>query len=132
MELHYHTITELAALIAAKAVSPVEVTAAILERIEAVDGRLKAYATVMAEQAMAQARVAEGEIMAGTYRGFLHGVPVAVKDLCFTAGVRTMGGSAVYADHIPNFDATVVRRLKRRRGGAARQAQPDRRRHGRI
>ena len=111
MELHYHTITELAALIAAKAVSPVEVTAAILERIEAVDGRLKAYATVMAEQAMAQARVAEGEIMAGTYRGFLHGVPVAVKDLCFTAGVRTMGGSAVYADHIPNFDATVVRRL---------------------
>jgi amidase len=111
MELYYHTITELAALIAAKTVSPVEVTTAMLERIAALDGRLKAYATVMAEQAMAQARVAEGEILAGTYRGLLHGVPVAVKDLCFTAGVRTMGGSAVYADHIPDFDATVVRRL---------------------
>lgn len=109
--LHYHTITELAALIAAKAVSPVEITEAMLARIEAIDGRLKAYATVMAELAMAQARVAEREILAGTYRGPLHGVPVAVKDLCFTAGVRTMGGCAVYAEHIPTFDATVVRRL---------------------
>jgi amidase len=110
-ELHYHTIVELAARIAAKAVSPVEVTAAILKRIEAVDHRLKAYATMMAEQAMAQARVAENEILAGTYRGLLHGVPVAVKDLCFTSGVRTMGGCAVYAGHIPDFDATVVQRL---------------------
>lgn len=112
MELHYHTMTELAALIASKGVSPVEVTQAILARIAALDGRLKAYATLMPEQAMAQARVAEGEILAGTYRGPLHGVPVAVKDLCFTSGVRTMGGSAVYVDHIPDFDATVVRRLK--------------------
>ena len=88
MELHSHTITELAKLIAAKAVSPVEVTAAILKRIEAVDGRLKAYATVMAEKAMAQARVAESEILAGTYRGLLHGVPVAVKTLPARLGLR--------------------------------------------
>lgn len=110
-ELHYHTITELAALIASQAVSPVEVTEAILRRIEAVDGQLKAYATVMAEQALEQARVAEREILAGTYRGLLHGVPVAVKDLCCTAGVRTMGGCAVYVDHVPDFDSTVVRRF---------------------
>ncbi|MCZ6873617.1 MAG: amidase [bacterium] len=110
-ELHYLTITELASRIASKAISPVEVTEALLRRIEAVDGRLKAYVTVMAEQAMEQARRAESDILAGTYRGPLHGVPVAVKDLCFTAAVRTMGGSAVYADHIPAFDATVVRRF---------------------
>ena len=108
--LHYRTITELAALIKAKDVSPVEVTTALLERIEALDGRLKSYATVMAEAAMEQAKVAEREIQAGRYRGLLHGVPVAVKDLCFTTGVRTMGGSAVYADHIPTFDSTVVQR----------------------
>lgn len=110
--LHYRTITELATLIESKAISPVEVTETILKRIEAVDGRLKSYATVMAEQAMAQAREAEREIVAGTYRGPLHGVPVAVKDLCFTIGVRTMGGSAVNADLVPNFDATVVQRFK--------------------
>lgn len=110
-ELHYRTLTELASLIESQAVSPVEVTEALLERIEAIDGRLKAYATVMADHALGQARVAEGEILAGTYRGPLHGVPVAVKDLCFTSGVRTMGGSAVYADHVPDFDATVVRRF---------------------
>ena len=81
--LHYHTIAELAPLIEAKAVSPVEVTEMILKRIEAVDGRLNAYATLMAEQAMAQARAAEREIVAGTYRGPLHGVPVAVKDSVF-------------------------------------------------
>lgn len=110
-ELHYLTIAELAPLIESKAVSPVDVTETILKRIEAVDSQLKAYATMMAESAMAQARTAERDIVAGRYRGPLHGVPVAVKDLCFTAGVRTMGGSAVYADLVPDFDATVVRRF---------------------
>jgi amidase len=60
---------------------------------------------------MRQAKAAEAEIAKGRYRGPLHGVPVAVKDLCFTKGVRTMGGSAVMADHVPSFDATVVRRF---------------------
>jgi amidase len=110
-ELHYRTITEMAARIESKAVSPVDVTAALLERIEALDHRLQAYATVMAEAAMEQARAAEREIVNGTYRGPLHGIPVAVKDLCCTAGVRTMGGSAVYADLVPDFDSTVVRRF---------------------
>ena len=65
----------------------------------------------MADHALDAARVAEQDIRAGTYRGPLHGVPVAVKDLCFTKGVRTMGGTRVLADHVPNFDATVVARL---------------------
>jgi amidase len=110
--LHYQTITELSGLIKSREISPVEVTEAQLARIEALDGKLKSYATVMADQAMAEARAAEAEIAGGTYRGPLHGVPVAVKDLCYTTGVRTMGGTAVLADHVPDFDATVVTRFK--------------------
>ena len=109
--LHYMTITELAALIKAREISPVEVTEAMLRRIEQIDGKYKSYATVMADQAHAAAKAAEAEIAAGQYRGHLHGVPFAVKDLCFTEGVRTMGGSKVYIDHVPNFDATVVAKL---------------------
>ena len=110
-ELHYGTILALSARIKAGELSPVTLTEAMLERIAALDGRLKSYATVMAEQAMAEARAAEAEIAAGGYRGQLHGIPVAVKDLCYTKGVRTMGGCAVLVDHVPAFDATVVRRF---------------------
>ena len=110
--LHYMTILELSPLIERREISPVEVTEALLSRIEALDGRLKAYATVMADQAMVEARLAEVEITGGQYRGPLHGVPVAVKDLCYTKGVRTMGGTAVLADHVPDFDATVVARFR--------------------
>ena len=109
--LHFKTISELAALIKARQISPVEVTASMLRRIESLDGKYKSYATVMADHAEAAAKAAEAEIAAGQYRGPLHGVPFAVKDLCFTKGVRTMGGSKVYIDHIPAFDATVVARL---------------------
>src|SRR5438093_8053275 len=75
------------------------------------DRRYTSYANVMSDHALETAKVAEQEIHAGTYRGPLHGVPVAVKDLCYTQGVRTMGGSKVLADHVPDFDATVVARL---------------------
>src|SRR5262245_59180303 len=110
--LYFHTITELASLIKSQQLSPVEVTRALLERITQLDGHYQSYATVMADQALEAARVAEQDIRAGTYRGLLHGVPVAVKDLCFTQGVRTMGGAGVLADHVPTFDATVVTRLR--------------------
>ena len=90
--LHYMTITEVAALIGSGELSPVEATQAQLDRIAELDGHLKSYATVMGEHASMQARRAEREIADGTYRGPLHGVPIAVKDLCFTNGVRTMGG----------------------------------------
>src|SRR5712691_10825295 len=109
--LYFHTITELAALIKSQQLSPVAVTRALLERIAQLDGRYESYATVMADQALDAARVAERDIRAGTYRGPLHGVPVAVKDLCFTKGVRTMGGTKALADPVSNFDATVVARL---------------------
>ena len=110
--LHYKTITELAQMIQSKEISPVEVTQALLVRIAELDGRYLSYATLMGEHALAAARRAEDEIASGQYRGQLHGVPIAVKDLCYTKGVRTMGGSKVYLDHVPDFDSTVVERLE--------------------
>ena len=109
--LHYQTIAEVGARLQSRELSPVELTQAILGRIEALDGDLKSYATVMADSAMASARTAEQEIAAGNYRGGLHGVPIAVKDLCFTSGVATMGGARVLRDFVPDFDGTVVQKL---------------------
>ena len=109
--LHFKTITEIAEEIASKQLSPVDVTAAMLQRIDQLDGQLKSYATVTAEQAMAAAQAAEREITTGKYRGPLHGVPIAVKDLCFTKGIRTMGGVEVLAGHVPAFDSTVITKL---------------------
>ncbi len=109
--LHYQTITEVAGRLASREISPVELTQTMLDRIAALDGELKSYATVMSEHAMESARAAEAEIAAGRYRGGLHGVPIAVKDLCFTTGVPTMGGAKVLHDFVPDFDGTVVRRL---------------------
>ena len=110
--LHYKTITELGQMIQSKDISPVEVTKTILARIEELDSKYMSYATLMAEQALASAQQAEDEIANGHYRGPLHGMPIAVKDLCFTKGVRTMGGSKVYLAHVPSFDSTVVERLE--------------------
>ena len=111
LELHYKTITELAGLLRTREVSPVEVTETMLRRIEDLDPRYKSYATVMADYAMKAAKRAEDEITRGNYKGPLHGVPIAVKDLFFTAGVRTMGGSKALVDHVPEYDSTVVQRL---------------------
>lgn len=110
-ESHYMGLQEVARLIASSDVSPVELTHRMLDRIAKLDARLKSYATVMAEQALAAARAAEQEIRAGKYRGPLHGVPIAVKDLCYSSGVRTMGGTPVLKDFVPDFDATVLSRL---------------------
>lgn len=110
--LHYKTISELSQLFKAKKLSSVAVTQALLERIDTLDGRLKSFATVTPALALEQAAQADREIASGNYRGPLHGVPVAVKDLCFTSGVRTMGGSAALANHVPERDATVVVRLR--------------------
>src|SRR5262245_59921845 len=84
----------------------------MLDRIARVDRELKSYASVMPEQALADARRAEDEIKAGRHRGPLHGVPIAVKDLCYTKGVRTMGGTAVLENFVPDFDGTVVSKLR--------------------
>jgi amidase len=109
----YLSLREAARRIATRELSPVDLTRDMLARIAAVDPVLKSYATVMADSAMAEAQTAAGEIAAGRYRGPLHGIPIGVKDLCWTKGVRTMGGLAVRRSFTPREDATVVVRLRR-------------------
>jgi amidase len=111
-DLHYLELMELAARIRAFEATPVDVTRAQLDRIASLDTALGSYALVMADVAMAQAKAAEAEMSAGRYRGPLHGVPIAVKDLFWTKGFPTAAGMAIYQDHRPREDATVVRRLK--------------------
>jgi amidase len=111
-DMHYLSLLEVGRLVESGQISPVELTRNMLDRIASLDPRLKSYATLTADRAVAAARAAEKEITAGNYRGPLHGVPIAVKDLCYTKGVRTMGGSAAYRDFVPDFDATVVARLE--------------------
>lgn len=110
--LHYASLTDVARMLESRQISPVELTEMMLERIATVDGRLKSYATVTDERALVAARQAEREIAAGAYRGPLHGMPIAVKDLIYTQGTRTMGGLSVLRDFVPTYDATVVTRLE--------------------
>ena len=112
-ELHYLDLMELADLIRTRELSPVAVTEAQLERIDVLDNTLCSYAYVMAEEALEQARAAEAEIAAGNYRGPLHGIPIGIKDLCWTQGVPTAAGTQIYQDFRPVEDATVVMKLKR-------------------
>ena len=109
--LHYTSLLDTAEQIRRGKLSPVELTKAQLQRIDSLEPKLKAYVTVLAGRALARAREAEAEIQAGNYRGPLHGIPIAVKDLYFTSGVATMGGSRALSDHIPSYDATVVERF---------------------
>jgi aspartyl-tRNA(Asn)/glutamyl-tRNA(Gln) amidotransferase subunit A len=106
------SIREVSDLVRKKKVSPVELTTACLARIDRFNSPLNAFITITAESALAQAREAEAEVKRGNWRGPLHGVPIALKDLFDTAGVRTTGGSGVFKDRIPMEDAEVVRRLK--------------------
>jgi aspartyl-tRNA(Asn)/glutamyl-tRNA(Gln) amidotransferase subunit A len=105
-------VVGLAAKLRVRELSPVEVTDAYLERIAATEKRLCAYITVTAELARAAAVRAEREIAAGHWRGTFHGVPIALKDLCRTRGIPTTSGSKVLADYVPDYDATVWRRLE--------------------
>ncbi len=106
------TISDLALRLRRKDVSPVEITQDCLARIERRNPTLNAFITVTTESALAEARKAEAEILRGEWRGPLHGVPVALKDLIDTAGVRTTAASALYQDRIPTQNAEVVRRLR--------------------
>jgi aspartyl-tRNA(Asn)/glutamyl-tRNA(Gln) amidotransferase subunit A len=96
----------------AKKLSPVEVTRAYLDRIAHIDDKIRAYITVTSDEALATAKKAESEIIAGNWRGTFHGVPIGLKDLVYTAGIRTTGGSKILGDFRPGFDATVWARLK--------------------
>lgn len=105
------TLAELGRAFERKVLSPVEVARAVLERVEAA-GELNAFITVTGERALAEAGRAEAEIAAGEYRGPLHGVPVALKDIIYTEGVRTTMGSAFFEDWAPDHSAAVARRLE--------------------
>jgi len=108
----FSTISELGQRLRRREISPVEIARECLKRIERLNPALNAFITVMAESALAEARRAEAEILRGEWRGALHGVPVALKDLIDTAGARTTAASELYKDRIPDQDAEVVRRLR--------------------
>ena len=110
--LCWMSATDLAAAIRARRLSPVEVTEAVLARIEAANPRINAYCTVASERARGEARAAEAAVMRGETVGPLHGVPISFKDLTPTAGIRTTFGSKIFEHHVPAEDAIVVERAR--------------------
>jgi aspartyl-tRNA(Asn)/glutamyl-tRNA(Gln) amidotransferase subunit A len=106
------SLAETAALLQSRRLTPLELTESYLRRIERLNPRLNAYVTVTAERARADAQRATEEIAAGNYRGPLHGMPVGLKDLYDTAGIRTAGGAKILFDRVPAADSTVARRLR--------------------
>ncbi len=106
------SIAALAPRIERRDISPTELTQATLERIERLNPKLNAFLTVTAEHALEQARGAEAEIAAGNYRGPMHGIPISLKDLYLTKGIRTTGGSKILGDWIPDIDSAVGERLR--------------------
>lgn len=115
-ELPALTIAEAAKRLESRQLSPVELTRAVLERIDRLNPRVGAFITVAADQAMDAARAAEREIQQGRYRGPLHGIPLGVKDTYYTKGILTTAASPVLKDFVPEFDAAIVERMKA--GGA--------------
>lgn len=111
-DLCFLSIAQLAEQIQNKSVSPVEVTQAYLDRIAAIDSKLNSYLTITAERALQEARTAEAEIRANAYRGPLHGIPLAHKDIVATKGIKTTCASKVLKDNVPDYDATVIEGLQ--------------------
>ncbi|MCB0128645.1 MAG: Asp-tRNA(Asn)/Glu-tRNA(Gln) amidotransferase GatCAB subunit A, partial [Caldilineaceae bacterium] len=104
-------LTAVAEEIRTRDLSPVELTQQMLNRIDKLDQQFHSYVTVTADLALEQARAAEAEIQQGHYKGPLHGIPIALKDLCYTKGVATTCGSAMFAAFTPDQDGTVTQRL---------------------
>ncbi|MDE2283466.1 MAG: amidase [Hyphomicrobiales bacterium] len=111
-QLTHKTARELVRLIRSKAVSPVEMLDAYLDAIETINPKINAIVTLAAEQARDAAKRAEAAVMKGEQLGLLHGLPIGVKDVTPTAGIRTTYASPLYKDHVPTEDAEAVRRLK--------------------
>jgi amidase len=112
-ELHYEPLTVVSEKIRQRQISPVEATKAMLDRIAKHDGRCHSYATLLAERAIQRARLAEEEIAKGMWRGPLHGVPIAIKDLCNTSFAPTAAGTLIHQKFVPHTNATIVDRLER-------------------
>ncbi len=112
-ELLSFDVSALGEKLKAKAISPVELTEAYLDRIQRTDAKLRAYITVTADLARKSARKAEHEIVAGKWRGPFHGIPIGLKDLCYTKGIATTGGSKILGAFKPAHDCTVWTRLAR-------------------
>ena len=110
--LHHLTIAEASSLIERQELSPVALTEAFLGRIESVDPKLNAFVTVTGERALDDARTAEQEIAAGGYRGPLHGIPIALKDIYDTAGIRTASQSHLHVDRTPDRDSRTAALLR--------------------
>ena len=111
-DLHFLTIAQASSLIGTGKLSPVELTKAFLSRVKLLDDKLNSHLLVLEEQALADARKAEAEIAAGKWKGPLHGIPIGLKDIYNTAGIRTTGHSALFKDHIPAEDAFTVSLLR--------------------
>jgi aspartyl-tRNA(Asn)/glutamyl-tRNA(Gln) amidotransferase subunit A len=105
-------LADLSARIAVRKLSSQEAVSAVLARLDRLGGKLNAFITVLGEEARAEAAKADDEIARGAYRGPLHGVPVTIKDMFETAGVRTTGGSKILKDWIPDTDSALVERLR--------------------
>lgn len=110
-DVHGLSLAEAAKLIESRKLSPVELVRALLSRIDTFDPQVNAFITVTGDLALAQARSAEKEISAGHYRGPLHGVPVGIKDIYNTAGIRTTGHSKICSENVPAEDAAAVTKL---------------------
>ena len=110
-KLAFAPATELRRLVSNKEVSPVELTELYLGRIDALDSRLNSYLTVTGGEALRSAKAAEQAVLSGDDLGPLHGIPVSIKDLEMTSGVRTTGGSLVFQDRVPDEDSIVVERI---------------------
>jgi aspartyl-tRNA(Asn)/glutamyl-tRNA(Gln) amidotransferase subunit A len=116
LDLEQATISEIAPHIKARKLSPVELTEFMLERTKRLNPALNAYVTITEELAVEAAKAAQKEIQKGRYRGALHGIPFSIKDNIATRGVRTTAGSKILSEWVPDYDATVVERLKRAGG----------------
>ena len=110
--IHYQNIDSLGRAYRTHELSPIEVINHFLKRINEIDSQLKSYAAIMSDSAKKSAEELTKELESGVDRGPLHGIPIAVKDLCYTKGVETMGGTAVLQDFVPSFDSTVVNKLR--------------------
>src|SRR6476619_3141771 len=111
--VHYLSLMDVSARLRIGDLRPTALTESILARIARLDGSLKSYTTLLADRAMAKAREAEEEQSRGFWRGPLHGVPIAVKDLCYTDFAPTAAGMFIHKDFIPPYTSTVVERLER-------------------